>query len=283
MANILVADSGSTKTEWTLLANQDISEALITSGINPYYQDAQGITTIVQTLTAKITSDPHKIFFYGAGCGNQEKQDFVKQAIQKVFKTSEIFVGSDLLGAARSLCQDDKGIACILGTGSNSCYYDGETIAAHISPLGYILGDEGSGAVLGKKIVSDILKNQLPPIVGERFFEAYHLDISSILDSAYKQPFPNRYLAQFSKFISNNIEIQEVENIVLDSFTEFINRNVLQYEQALQVNINFTGSIAFHFKEQLIKVMNNFSLKPSIITKSPSEDLIRYHMHHTNL
>jgi glucosamine kinase len=283
MANILVADSGSTKTEWTLLADQNISEAILTSGINPYYQNSQEISAIIQTLTLKITGDPDKIFFYGAGCGNQEKRDFLKQAIRSVFKTSSIFVESDLLGAARSLCQDNKGIACILGTGSNSCYYDGTAIARHISPLGYILGDEGSGAVLGKKIVSDILKNQLPPIVGERFFETYHLDTSSILDSAYKQPFPNRYLAQFSKFISGNIEIPEVESIVIASFTEFINRNVLQYEMAREVDINFTGSIAFHFREQLIRVMDKFSLKPSLISKSPSENLVRYHLHHTNL
>lgn len=283
MANILVADSGSTKTEWTLLVDKKISGAITTTGINPYYQELGEITNIVSTLTEKIDSCPDRIFFYGAGCGNQEKQDFVKKAIQEVFKTSGIFVGSDLLGAARSLCQDKQGIACILGTGSNSCYYDGEKIATHIAPLGYILGDEGSGAVLGKKIVSDILKNQLPPIVGERFFEAYHLDISSILDSAYKQPFPNRYLAQFSKFISANIEIPEVEALVLNSFTEFIDRNILQYQQAREVEINFTGSIAFHFKEQLIKVMDNFGLKPALITKSPSEGLVRYHAHHTNL
>ncbi|HEX3006010.1 MAG TPA: ATPase [Bacteroidales bacterium] len=215
-------------------------------------------------------------FFYGAGCSNQ-KQEIVINALKQVFPASQIFVGSDLLGAARSLCQNNSGIACILGTGSNSCFYDGKDIVSHVSPLGYILGDEGSGAVIGKKLVSDILKNQLPEQVSQLFFENYKVDVNSILDSAYKQPFPNRYFAQFTRFISENIQIPELENIVIESFDDFITRNVLQYEQVRSTKISFTGSVAYYFKSQLEKSLKKFGLKPSVITKAPLDDLIEYH------
>lgn len=277
MANILVADSGSTKTHWILFKDGKISDPFISCGINPFYQDTDSIVKLISaTLASNVIIQPDHIYFYGAGCANQ-KEIIVYNALQQIYPTAKIFVGSDLLGAARALCQNNSGIACILGTGSNSCYYDGKEIVSHVSPLGYILGDEGSGAVLGKKLISDILKNQLPEIISEKFFETYQLNVNSILDSAYKQPFPNRYLAQFSKFISTNIDIPEIENIVLESFEEFITRNILQYEQVSSSNIYFTGSIAYYFKPQLIKSLEKFSLKPSKITQAPLEDLINYH------
>lgn len=277
MPNILVADSGSTKTHWILFKDEKKTGPFTTPGINPFYQDTVNIVnTIRPVLEKEVIVQPEKIFFYGAGCGNQ-KQDIVIRALKEVFPASEVFVGSDLLGAARALCKNNSGIACILGTGSNSCYYDGKEIVSHISPLGYILGDEGSGAVLGKKLISDILKNQLPEVVSTRFFDAYHLDVNSILDSAYKQPFPNRYLAQFSKFMSANIDIPEIENIVLESFEEFITRNIMQYEQVRTTGIYFTGSVAYCFRDQLIRSLGKFGLKPSLITRAPLEDLIIYH------
>jgi N-acetylglucosamine kinase-like BadF-type ATPase len=283
MANILVADSGSTKTQWVLFRNDKKEAPFITSGINPFYQDTENIVdTIEKTLLKNVIIQPDNIFFYGAGCANQ-KQEIVMNAIKHIYPASEVFVGSDLLGAARSLCQDKSGIACILGTGSNSCFYDGKEIVAHVSPLGYILGDEGSGAVLGKTLISDILKNQLPEIVSQRFFDTYQLNVNSILDSAYKQPFPNRYLAQFAKFIGDNIEIPEVENIVLESFEEFITRNVLQYEQVKTTELYFTGSIAWYFQEQLIRTLEKFGLKAAKITKAPLDDLITYHNQHLGL
>ncbi len=282
MANILVADSGSTKAQWLFFQNGKKNDPFITSGINPFYQTKENILeSIKNILHNKVIIQPDHIYFYGAGCANN-KELIVMDALKEIFPASDIFVGSDLLGAARSLCQTSSGIACILGTGSNSCFYNGTDIVSHISPLGYILGDEGSGAVLGKKLISDILKNQLPEIVTQKFFEAYHLDVTSILDSAYKQPFPNRYLAQFSKFVSANIKIPEVEKIVLDSFEEFITRNILQYEQARTTGIYFTGSIAYYFKEQLIKSLVAFDLKPSLITKAPLDDLILYHQQNLN-
>ena len=283
MANILVADSGSTKTHWILFRNDRKEAPFITSGINPFYQDTESIVdTIEKTLLKNVIIQPDHIFFYGAGCANQ-KQEIVMNALKRIYPATDVFVGSDLLGAARSLCQNKSGIACILGTGSNSCFYDGKEIAAHVSPLGYILGDEGSGAVLGKTLISDILKNQLPEVVSQRFFDTYQLNVNSILDSAYKQPFPNRYLAQFAKFIGDNIEIPEVENIVLESFEEFITRNVMQYEQVKTTEIYFTGSIAWYFQDQLIRTLEKFGLKAAKITKAPLDDLITYHNQHLAL
>lgn len=277
MANILVADSGSTKTHWILFRDERKESPFSTSGINPFYQDTESIIEAIQlTLEKNVIIQPDHIYFYGAGCANQ-KQEIVYNALKRIYPASEVFVGSDLLGAARALCQDKSGIACILGTGSNSCFYNGKDIVAHVSPLGYILGDEGSGAVLGKKLISDILKNQMPEIVSQRFFDTYQLNVNSILDSAYKQPFPNRYLAQFSKFIGDNIEIPEIENIVLESFEEFITRNIMQYEQVGTAGIYFTGSIAWYLQEQLVKSLGKFGLKASKITKAPLEDLIQYH------
>jgi N-acetylglucosamine kinase-like BadF-type ATPase len=281
MTNILVADSGSTKTQWILFRNGKTEIPFTSLGINPFYQDTDSIISIIKPMLIKnVITQPEHIFFYGAGCGNQ-KQWIVYDALKQIYPEAAIFVGSDLLGAARALCQNNSGIACILGTGSNSCFYDGKEIVSHVSPLGYILGDEGSGAVLGKKLISDILKNQLPEVVSQRFFDTYQLNVNSILDSAYKQPFPNRYLAQFSKFISENIELPEIENIVMESFEEFISRNIMQYEQVGSTGIYFTGSISWYFREQLEASLEKFGLTAVKITKAPLEDLISYHK--TNL
>lgn len=278
MANILVADSGSTKTDWVLIHQGISREIFSTCGINPYYQDIENIAEEVKpAFKENITTPPDVVYFYGAGCGTPQKQEIVKKAIGQIYTETQIFANSDLLGAARSLCQNSSGIACILGTGSNSCYYDGKEIVTNISPLGYILGDEGSGAVMGKKLISDMLKNQLPPIVAQKFFETYQLDVSSILDSAYKQPFPNRYLAQFSKFIHDHIQIPEIEHMVMEGFEEFITRNILQYEKVNSTPIYFTGSIAYFFQDQLIRAMSAFDLKPELITRSPLKGLITYH------
>jgi N-acetylglucosamine kinase-like BadF-type ATPase len=278
MPNILIADSGSTKTEWVLLQDNFCNEIFSTPGINPYYQNPEEILKLIQPEFEKnIHITPDYIYFYGAGCGNPQKQNIVGEAIQRIYSNSKIFIEGDLLGAARSLCQTSSGIACILGTGSNSCYYNGKEIVSNISPLGYILGDEGSGAVMGKRLISDILKNQLPEIVAEKFFDTYKLDVNSILDSAYKQPFPNRYLAQFSKFVHENITLPGLENIVMEGFEAFITRNILQYEKANSMPIYFTGSVAFFFQDQLIKAMASFHLKPEIITRSPLKGLIKYH------
>ena len=273
---ILIADSGTTKTDWCLIGDQEALEKVVTSGINPFYQEAENISAILQKEFTSIKKFK-AIYFYGTGCINQEKKDIVKKGLLQVFEAEEIFIGSDLQAAAHSLCQDQPGFACILGTGSNSCYYNGSEIVANVSPLGFILGDEGSGAVLGKKLIGDVLKKQLPQSLINEFFETYNITAAEILENVYKKPFPSRYLANYTKFLSENIQHPEIENIVISSFREFVTRNLLQYPGIERTPIHFTGSIAFHFEAQLRKAIEEQHLILGNIERAPMNGLIRYH------
>jgi len=279
---ILIADSGTTKTDWCLIGDREALEKVVTSGINPFYQDAENISTILQKEFTSIKKFK-AIYFYGTGCINQEKKDIVKKGLLQVFEAEEIFIGSDLLAAAHSLCQDQPGFACILGTGSNSCYYNGSEIVSNVSPLGFILGDEGSGAVLGKKLVGDILKKQLPQILINDFFETYHTTTAEILENVYKKPFPSRYLAGYTTFLSKNINHPEIENIVIVGFREFVTRNLLQYRGIERTHIHFTGSIAFHFEVQLRKTIEEQHLILGNIERAPMNGLIKYHNNKVSL
>lgn len=276
---ILVVDSGSTKTEWKVLDNGTCGNSLFTAGINPYFLSSEEIYHLLNVELGTLSSiRPDKIYFYGTGCNSETKNNIVREALHRFFNSSDIFVGSDLLGAAKSLCQDKPGIACIIGTGSNSCYYDGKEIVSNVPPLGYILGDEGGGAVLGRKLISAVLKKQVPQEVIDCFFETYHLTTSEILENVYMKPFPNRFLGHFAKFISEHMDIPQFEEIINSSFDEFIKRNVNQYPEAGNLPVNFTGSIAFHFKTNLKKILKRNNLLPGIITLSPMENLVTYHL-----
>ena len=273
---ILIADSGTTKTEWCMINDKASTQTIITSGINPFYQDSENISTILQN---EFTSDRRfdSIYFYGAGCNNTQKQDIVRKSLNHVFQVDRIFVGTDLLAAAHSMCQDQSGIVCILGTGSNSCFYNGREIEANVSPLGFILGDEGSGAVLGKKLIGDILKKQLSQTLINDFFDSYQTSAAEILENVYKKPFPSRYLAGFAKFLSKNIANPEIEKIVVTSFAEFVTRNLIQYPEVESKPIHFTGSIAFHFEAQLREVIEQQHLILGNIEQAPMKGLVRYH------
>ncbi len=279
---ILIADSGTTKTEWCIITDNGTTESLVTSGINPFYQEAENISSILDREFTSARKYDY-IYFYGAGCINQEKQNIVRKSLLQIFETSNIFIGSDLLAAAHSLCQDQPGVACILGTGSNSCYYNGSEIEANVSPLGFILGDEGSGAVLGKKLIGDVLKKQLPQSLINEFFETYNTIAAEILENVYKKPFPSRYLANYTKFLSKNIKHPEIENIVVTSFREFLTRNLLRYPGIERTPIHFTGSIAFYFEVQLRKAIEEQHLILGTIERAPMKGLIRYHNNKVSL
>jgi len=276
---ILIADSGSTKTEWKTINDGIPGESKFSAGINPYFLSSDEIYRLLENELADLSGQSfERIFFYGTGCNSETKNEVVRGAVGRFCRAGEILIATDLLGAARSLCQKKPGIACIMGTGSNSCYYDGMRIAANVSPLGYILGDEGGGAVLGRKLVSAVLKKQVPEDVIERFFDTYKITPSEILEKVYMKPFPNRFLGQFAKFISNNIHIRELQNIVTSSFDEFIIRNILQYPESGRLPVHFTGSIAIHFRSFLEGSLMRYNLKPGKITLSPMADLITYHI-----
>ncbi|MDR0681105.1 MAG: ATPase [Dysgonamonadaceae bacterium] len=274
---ILIADSGSTKTNWSLVSEDSNAQSCITDGINPFFLSEKEIINILEDKFTLPKENITTIYFYGAGC-IPKKSFLVSEALNVFFHANSIEVNSDLLAAAHSLCDKKEGIVCILGTGSNSGYYDGEKIIKTVSPLGYILGDEGSGAVLGKKLLAGILKNQMSDPVIYDFYNTYHLNLVEIMDKVYCQPFPNRFLAQFTPFIYSHISHSDIQKLVKNSFVEFIERNVFQYQKADRLPIHFTGSIAYYFKNILEEVCSQFDLSMGNTTKEPMSGLIKYHL-----
>lgn len=275
---LLIADSGSTKTDWCVVENGKISQQVYTKGINPFYQTESEVKHELEyaLLPQLNTAGIDTVIFYGAGCSFPEKRAMISNALGYFFEHVHIEVQSDLLAAARSLLQHDAGIACILGTGSNSCYYNGTEIVSNISPLGFILGDEGSGAVLSKLFVADCLKNQVSEQLKSEFFKRYHIEPSQILENVYKKPFPNRYLAQFTPFLSENLNQPEVFSVVYASFVSFFERNVQQYDYRSQ-KVSFVGSVAYHFRPVLEKAASDCGITLGEISKSPMEGLVQYH------
>ena len=281
---ILIADSGSTKTEWREVSDGVAGKSYISTGINPFFVTGEEMIRLFgKELPELKGAGVSRIFFYGTGVSNASKADIVRGALSSFFGTDKLFIGSDLLGAARSLCQNEPGIACIIGTGSNSCYYNGNEIVANVSPLGYILGDEGGGAVIGRKLVAGVLKKQLPGIVIENFFRAYPYTPAEILDNVYNMPFPNRFLGQFTRFIADNIHVPELQAIITSSFDEFIVRNVLSYPEARRYPVHFTGSIAYHFRPFLEDLLLKHRLQPGLFTLTPMENLVKYHIQNSDL
>jgi N-acetylglucosamine kinase-like BadF-type ATPase len=281
---ILIADSGSTKTEWREVNDGAAGKSYISSGINPFFVTGEQIIRLLSKELPELEGAAvSRIFFYGTGVSNPSKTEIIRGALASFFGAGELFIGSDLLGAARSLCMNEPGIACIIGTGSNSCYYDGRNIVSNVSPLGYILGDEGGGAVLGRKLVSGVLKKQLPGIVIENFFKAYPYTPAGILDNVYNMPFPNRFLGQFARFIADNIHVPELQAIVTSSFDEFMIRNVLQYPEARKLPVHFTGSVAYHFRPFLEELMGKYRLQSGLFTLTPMENLVKYHIQNPDI
>ena len=271
----LIADSGSTKTAWAVAENP--MHVIKTDGINPIFMDSDAIENTLRTqLLPNLSQTITEVYFYGAGCANQEKNDVVKQALQAVFGDIKIEIASDLLGAARGLCKHQDGIACILGTGSNSCLYKNGNISWNVPALGFILGDEGSGAVLGKLLMGNLFKNQLPDEVKTDFEQTYGLSMMDVIEKVYRQPLPNRFLASFGPFISKHIAVPEMYNMVYGSLESFIVRNVKQYPTE-KYAVNFTGSIAYYFADILKDLSVKHNFKIGYISQNPLEGLIQYH------
>lgn len=274
----LIADSGSTKTTWLISGGSPETDICYTSGINPFFQQS---VEILQTLETEFTLDKEKIdsvFYYGAGVANEQKRNELSVALKQYFsQAKDIQIESDLMGAARSLCGHSKGIAAILGTGSNSCYYDGRSIAYNVSPLGYILGDEGSGAVLGKKLISDLLKNQYEQRLNKLFFDTYETSPAEIMEHVYRKSFPNRYLAQYTRFLAAHINEEVFHKLVFESFCDFFNRNIRQYPQSKELPVHFTGSIAFHFSTVLKEAAEACGFRVGQIEPDPMPGLNKFH------
>ena len=275
---ILIADSGSTKTDWCVVENGHLVRQVISKGMNPYFQSEEEMSNeIINKVQPELpTKEFDNIYFYGAGC-SPEKIPMVTDILKKYFQVSgTVEVNTDMLAAARGLCGHNPGIVGIMGTGSNSCYYDGEKIAANVSPLGYILGDEGSGAVLGKLLVGDILKNQTSPELKEKFLNQFNLTPGDVIEKVYRKPFPNRFLASISPFLAQNIQEPEIHNLVLNNFVSFFKRNVMQYDYTNN-KVNLIGSVAYYYKDVLLEAAQATGIQIGKIIQSPMEGLIHYH------
>lgn len=283
---VLLADSGSTKTAWRAWQGDEAPCCVETPGINPVQMDTD---TIIALLSSRLTdelryedgsgilpSDVCEIHFYGAGC-LPSTIPTVQEALKQVFPRADIHVQSDLLGAARALCGHTKGIACILGTGSNSCLYDGERICAHTPPLGYILGDEGSGAVLGRQLLGDLLKGLLPAHIRDAFSAQYNgLETDQIIEHVYRQPQPNRYLAGFTHFIAAHRDEPSLHRLLTDGFRSFFLRNVTAYARP-DLPVHLTGSIAAVFADEVREAAQATGFTVGRIEASPISGMTAYH------
>ncbi len=274
----LIADSGSTKCEWCLI-NNGKKKTILTQGISPYFLDASQIFALLQKeLLPKLKQvEITNLYYYGTGLTNANNVKIVQQALKKLFPTAKIEINHDLLAAARALCGNQKGIACILGTGSNSCYFNGKKIMKNSPGLGYVLGDEGSGAYLGKKVLQYYLYNTFDEDLMNRFDKQFNTNKTEILDSVYKKPLANRYLAGFNNFLVENRGHYMIENIIEDGLNDFFFTHLYKYKESWTLPINFVGSVAHGYKDILKELCNFYELELGIILKKPMEGLINFH------
>jgi len=275
----LIADSGSTKTDWVLKGPAGEC-SFQSAGINPFYQTAEEIIPVLEKeVVPNLLWQVDKIYFFGAGCADEQSSKPVFDALAKCIPAAKkIDIASDMLGAARGLCGREPGLACILGTGANNAFYDGKNIIRSIGSLGFWLGDEGSGSYLGKTLVVHFLQNELPEALHEKFGAEFpEVNRLSVLDNAYKKPYPNRYFASFSKFISENRAFPFVENMLKSAFLLFVQKYISKHPEAKYIPIHFTGSIAYYYQDILKEVLLSKNLKPGRILKSPLEGLLLYY------
>lgn len=280
MRHKLIADGGSTKVEWVLLEPDGTVKSHFTQlGFNALMASQEEVDAAFASVSKHLdgTSIPDEIYFYGAGCATEDICGKIEDALHRVWPNADAQAASDLLGAARSLLGHNRGIACILGTGSNSCMYDGENIEMNVPSLGYVLGDEGSGAALGKRLVADVFKHQLPAAVRERFLAEYSLTLNDILDNIYRKGAPNRFLASLVPFLKDNIWNPYIYSLVHQELRQFVKRNVAMYKDAKVLPVCFTGSISSVFSDILKDAMAKEGYRVGEITKSPMGGLIAYH------
>lgn len=278
---IVIADSGSTKTDWRILTVEGkLVYSQKTEGLNPYFLTEEQIREVVAYYLHPYAQDITHVYFYGAGCGMVQKAEQVHRAIAQVMRPdAHIEVAGDMLGAARSTLQQQEGVACILGTGANSCVYRLGNIADNVPSLGYMLADWGSGAVLGREVLGLVLRQELPVPVIEDFYDAYRLTRVEILDRIYNQGQPNRFLASFSPFLKKHIDQPACLALVIDNFRRFFDYYVLQYRQLGSWPVaTFVGSVAYHFREQLEQVAAEKQVRIGRIVQTPMEGLIAYHL-----
>ena len=277
----LVVDSGSTKTDWGFFNTAYDLRSVKTQGINPCHQSVEAIGTIIKSELLPNTSGidlntVNEVYYYGAGCATESICVQMAGILKEFFPNAVIAVDSDMLGAARALCGRSEGVACVLGTGSNSCMYNGKEIVDQVPSLGYILGDEGSSAAIGRRLIGDCLKRQLPEAVCNEFMERYQLTKEIIIENVYRQPLPNRYIAGFAPFVYEKRAVPEVHKLIIQCFSEFFTRNVISYHKPW-MPVHFVGSLADNFADELKETAEALGMTIGKIETSPMRGLIDYH------
>jgi N-acetylglucosamine kinase-like BadF-type ATPase len=274
----LIADSGSTKAEWCLV-NRGKIKTIFTQGISPYFLSAGQIKELLsKELLPKLKKTAiDEVHYYGTGCANPANAKLVANAIRQLIPGAKVDVHHDLMAAARALCGREKGIACILGTGSNSCYYNGKKIVKNSPGLGYVLGDEGSGAYLGKKVLQYYLYQTFDEELKGRFEITYRTSAPEILENVYKKPLPNRYLAGFTRFLAENRGHYMIENIIEDGLNDFFFNHLCKYRETWTLPVSFAGSVAFGFKDVLQQLCASYEFELGKVMKNPMEGLVEYH------
>jgi len=280
---ILLADSGGSKIDWRLLKTDGTIGQANGPGFNPYYQPIDDLKkTINEILLPHVKENVTKIYFYGAGVSSLKNQLTIKSAFLEYFPESQIEIGWDLLAAARALCGHEPGIACIMGTGSNSCLYDGKEITGNVANLGWILADEGSGANIGRKFLVDYLRNKLPADLAKHFQARFPLSREEFLEKVYQQEKPSAFLASFTRFIFQHLKDPYCYQLIYNSFSEFYENNVMQYPDYKNLKVHFTGSISFYFSDILRQVANDKGITVKNILEGPIAGLTLYHQQDLN-
>lgn len=273
----LIAESGSTRTEWALVEDNHLVQRVFTEGLNPFFQTRREISRSVRLGLPEsfFKKKLDQVYYYGAGCSSYEKKNILGASLVAQFKTP-IQVESDLLAAARGLFKCESGIACILGTGSNSCFYDGKIVVKNVKAAGYILGDEGSGAVLGKLFLADLLKGLAPKELASEFHEKFRISANDVMESVYNLPFPNRFLGAIAYFLGDYMDNEYVYNLLTNNLRSFFNRSVCQYDY-MNYPIRFVGSLAYAYSDTLRKVAREFGVEIDVIEETPMNGLIEFH------
>jgi N-acetylglucosamine kinase-like BadF-type ATPase len=275
---IIVADSGGSKIDWRFLKTDRTIAQANSPGFNPYYQPIDHLKKIIkESLLPQINEPVTKIFYYGTGVSSEKNQQLIQLAFAEHFGSAKIEIGWDLLAAARALCGQEAGIACILGTGSNSCQYDGKEIVDNVANLGWILADEGSGSYLGKQIVFDYFRNNMPETLAGQFHARFPWTREEVLEKVYQQEKPSAFLASFAKFIFQHLNEPYCYKLVYNSFSDFYENNVMKYPDYKNLKVHFTGSIAFYFSDVLRQVANDKGVTVKNILEGPIAGLTLYH------
>jgi len=275
---ILIADSGSSKTDWALIDEKGVGQMLKSVGLNPDFHSESSILEEIKAFSSRLMASPKVIYFYGSGASSEARQAPLKNAFDLCFPDASSFIDHDLLGAARASLGDQAGLACILGTGSNCAAYDGKYIIKEYRSGGYILSDEGGGVYMGKLLLKAFIEDQLEPDLKKLFQSEFKLSIDQILQKIYKESMPNRFIASFSEFIAKHQSHPQLQDIIRANFDAFFNQKVLRFEEFKDLPIGLVGSVANHFKGQLQYAVDKFDCKLKKVVAKPIDELAKYHM-----